>query len=307
MDAKQLGEAGRQIVKANDGGDPPATILGLLKPLHEWTATEALLRSSKIGVYVNKLRQNKDAKVSEAATRVINKWKHDVKGKVAKVAGSPAPGAGSRSNGATPAAANGTSSPAPGHKAEEVVKREGRKSKVPPGKRNADVDEVNWQLTDEVARNGSLKCMYNGLCIDSTDSPDDIIVVARNIELAAYNEYKVQKDYAQKMRSLYQNLKMNADLRKDVAASVITPKEVVKMSSDDMKSKKRRESDARLEHENMKEAMTAEQIKSISTTYVSYSMTLNVQIIANQNPLQDALPTLRSTLDRLFSGPNALC
>lgn len=289
MDTKQLGEAGRHIVKANDGGDPPATILTLLQPLQDWSATEALLRSSKIGVYVSKLRQNKDPKVSEAATRLINKWKSDVSknNKGAKAQGSPA--------------TNGTLSPAPAHKTDEG-KKEGRKSKVAPGKRTAEADEVNWELTNEKARNGTLKLMYNGLCIDSTESPDDIIVVARNIELAAFNEYTVQKDYAAKMRSLFLNLKMNADLRRNVAAGVVTPKEFAKMSSDDMKSKKRKESDAKLEHENMKEAMTAEQIKSISTTY-AFLWTVACSAIAN-TPRQDAMPQMRSPLDRLFASPN---
>ncbi|KAI7648298.1 hypothetical protein KC318_g17998, partial [Hortaea werneckii] len=46
MDAKQLADAGKQIVKAADGGDPSTTVMQLLKPLQNVKVTEDLLRSS---------------------------------------------------------------------------------------------------------------------------------------------------------------------------------------------------------------------------------------------------------------------
>lgn len=143
MDSKQLLETGRQIVKAAEGGDPPSTLLSLLQPLQKWTATEDVLRQSKIGVSVNKLRQSRDPKVSELAARLINKWKGDVN--ASKKKSSPAPAA------------------AP-------VKKEVRKSTVEPEKRNSRADAVNTEVTGNQTRDSCVKLMYDGLAFLSEES-----------------------------------------------------------------------------------------------------------------------------------------
>ena len=57
--------------------------------------------------------------------------------------------------------------------------------------------------------------------------PDDIMKAARSVELAAYNTFQPETSttYKQKMRSLFQNLKIknNEQLRADVFSGVITP------------------------------------------------------------------------------------
>ena len=127
--------------------------------------------------------------------------------------------------------------------------------------------------------------------------PDDIMKAARSVELAAYNTFQPETSttYKQKMRSLFQNLKIknNEQLRADVFSGVITPekfgksgegisrssfagsdlsyiltKETVNMSGDDLKSAEKRAADAAMEKENMRVAMTATEMKAISTTYV---------------------------------------
>ncbi|KAI7431848.1 hypothetical protein KC368_g15878, partial [Hortaea werneckii] len=139
MDAKQLADAGKQIVKAADGGDPSTTVMQLLKPLQNVKVTEDLLRSSKIGVAVNKLRQNKDPQVSSLAGTLINKWKQDVNAAKKGKTSSPAPKA---VNGAA-TGRDATSSPAPGAGKADSAKQEGkRKSTVAPEKRNVKTDEV---------------------------------------------------------------------------------------------------------------------------------------------------------------------
>jgi transcription elongation factor S-II len=71
------------------------------------------------------------------------------------------------------------------------------------------------------------------------------------------------------MRSLYQNLKnkTNPQLRLRVLQGQIDPKKFVTMTHDELKSDRRRSEDARLEKENMREAMTAQEEKSISTSF----------------------------------------
>lgn len=229
MDPKQLFEVAKQIQKATDSGDSSTSLLTLLAPLEKFKATEDLLRQSKIGVAVTKLRQNKDPKVSEAAARLVNRWKQEVssqKGKKRSGDSSPAPAANKALNGAAASSArnSATSSPAP-PAAKEPVKEE-NKSKVDPEKRNTKTDNVSYQITGDPVRDGCLKLMYDGIAFMSQESPDDVLKVARKVEVAAFEHFKqnINTDYKQKMRSLYQNLKMkpNDALRKDVFTESIT-------------------------------------------------------------------------------------
>jgi len=219
MDSKKLHETGRQISKAIDGGDPSSTLITLLQPLKQWTATEDLLRQSKIGVAVAKLRQSKDKQVAEQASKLVHKWKNDVNQGKRKSTGSPAPAAAVKANGR----ASGTSSPAPA----APVKKEGRKSTVDPAKRNSKVDGVSTAVTGNQTRDSCVELMYNGLAFMSDESPDDILTAARSVELAAYNEYQPETStvYKGKMRSLFQNLKIknNDALRTDVFKGEIAP------------------------------------------------------------------------------------
>jgi hypothetical protein len=84
LDAKELQQIGRQILKAAESGDPASTVLDLLKPLENFRATEDLLRQSKIGIAITKLRQNKDPKVAETASKLVNRWKQEVNAKKKK-------------------------------------------------------------------------------------------------------------------------------------------------------------------------------------------------------------------------------
>lgn len=286
MDLKKLHETGKQISKATDGGDPPSTLLSLLQPLKNWTATEDLLRQSKIGVAVAKLRQNKDKQVSELASKLVHKWKNDVNQGKRKSTGSPAPAAAAKVNGAANGRASGTSSPAPA----APVKKEGRKSTVDPAKRTSKADGISTAVTGNQTRDACVELIYNGLAFMSEESPDDILSVARSVELAAYNEYQPETSvtYKGKMRSLFQNLKIknNDALRTDVFKGEIAPEKfgkcdakhsrawsgantaAVKMTGDELKSAEKRASDAAIEKENMRVAMTAQEQKAISTTYV---------------------------------------
>lgn len=278
MDAKQLMDTGKQLLKASDGGDPSSTLLTLLQPLQKTAVTEDLLRQSKIGVAVNKLRQNKDPKVAGLAGQLINKWKADVaalkKGGGAGKTGSPAPRGG----------ANGTSSPAPGAGGKmDGVKQEAaagakRKSTVPPEKRTSKLDGVDTKVTGNAVRDGCVELIYNGLAYLSPASPDDILPVAQSVERAAYDAHgqDTSAAYKAKMRSLFQNLKMkrNDHLRNDVYTGKISAEKFVGMTSDELKSEEKRQEDAAIQEENMKQSQTPQEEKAISTTYVLHTLTL---------------------------------
>lgn len=277
MDARTLAETSRQLSKAHDGGDPPSTLLALLSPLEKWRATEDLLRQSKIGIAVAKLRSSKDPKVASLASTLINKWKGDVnKGKKAPPGGAGTPGkeglgvqgggwVGVNGEGGR----SGTSSPAPAKKEEVVAPK---KFSVPPEKRTAKEDGVETALTGNASRDGCITLIYNGLVFMSSESPDDILAVTRRVEQAALEEYgpEANATYRQKMRSLHLNLKMkqNTALRRDVFSGAIEPARFVKMTSEELKSEEARRREKEMEKENMSKAMTAQEEKAISTTFV---------------------------------------
>jgi transcription elongation factor S-II len=177
MDAKSLHSTGKQIQKAIESGDSGESLLNILQPLTKWTATEDLLRQSKIGVIVSKLRQQKDPKVVEQASKLVNKWKQDVNLSKKKTAGSPAPsGAAAKANAAVNGRSSGTSSPAPA--AAAAKKEQPKKSTVDPAKRNSKEDGVNHAVTGNQTRDSCVKLMYDGLAFMSEES---MSAVAGNI------------------------------------------------------------------------------------------------------------------------------
>ncbi|PNS18007.1 Transcription elongation factor S-II [Sphaceloma murrayae] len=257
MDAKEVDERSKNILKALNEGDPPATLISLIEPLQKWTATEKLLRQTNIGRTMGKLRQNKDPGVSRLATNMVNKWKNDVK----KPGGSPAPAAKAT-------ATNGTSSPA----AAGTPKSDASKSKWKGNseKRNANADGVNVAVTGNATRDACVRLMYDGLAFMSEELPDEILKVARAVELAAYDKYQPEtsQQYKTRLRSLFQNLKnkSNPQLRVSVFTGAIEPKKFVVMTHEELKSDRMRAEDEKLQKENMDKAMVAQEQKSISVS-----------------------------------------
>lgn len=103
-----------------------------------------------------------------------------------------------------------------------------------------------------------------------TLASEDILTVARSVELAAFNEYQPEgsPEYRSRLRSLFQNLKNkgNPKLRQQVLSGTIAPARFVKMSHEELKSDKQRAEDERLQKENMDKAMVAQAERSISVS-----------------------------------------
>jgi transcription elongation factor S-II len=158
MDSKEVELKGKAITKAFAGGDSSSTVLGLLDDLRKGVqASEELLRSTKIGVIVNRLRQHKDPNVTKQAAELVSKWRMDVKKSVVT--------AGSGSS--TPKVNNGLSSPAPSPAPAKAKAK--AKHTVPPEKRNAKVDKVDTKVTGSATRDNCLRLMYDGLAFMSED------------------------------------------------------------------------------------------------------------------------------------------
>ncbi|KAL9026670.1 MAG: hypothetical protein Q9180_007446, partial [Flavoplaca navasiana] len=82
MDAKQVAERAKVLGKAATAGG--------VKP------SEDLLRSTKIGVIVNRFKQNEDHEVAKLANGIVKKWRDEV---TRAKAGTPTPNGSQAING----------------------------------------------------------------------------------------------------------------------------------------------------------------------------------------------------------------
>ena len=260
MEAKQILEASKALAKASSNDASPSHIVSLLNEVKTGVVpSEDLLRSTKIGVTVNKFKQSRNPEINRLASEIVKKWKDDIQ----KQKGSPTIGhkASPVTNGkATPPVSR--ASPAPTATADSI------KSTVPPEKRDYKTDKVDTKRTHQTVRDSSIGLFYNGLAFMSTESPDEIIECAIACEKAAFDTFgpETNKAYSAKIRSLYQNLKnkSNSKLRANVLSSKIPAQRFVQMTADELKSAERREEDQKLKDENLKDSYVPKEEKSIS-------------------------------------------
>lgn len=163
MDAKEVAQRGKAIGKAIEEKAPSTAILKLLNDLNDGIKpTEDLLRQTKIGVTVNKLRQHNDPQVASLATRMVTKWRDEVKQNKGAAA-RPKPASASNGTSSPAPAPSGTASPAP------AATPSKKKHSVAPEKRNHKTDNVKYQVTGEDSRDNCVRLMYDGLAFMSEE------------------------------------------------------------------------------------------------------------------------------------------
>ena len=241
MEAKEVIEKSKALSKATAAKDPPENIIRILNDLKTGIkADEDLLRSTKIGVAVNRSKQHPNPAVARLASEIVKKWRDDIN----KLKGSTS------SDKRSP---NGTASPVPASTSNGKPKLN-----VPPAERDWKKDRVDIARTNQTTRDGTIGLIYNGLAYMSTDASSDILHKATAVEAAGFAKYGPESNagYSSKMRSLFMNLKAksNPKLRVDVVNGTISPERLVVMSNDELKSAERRAEDAKLIKENLKDS-----------------------------------------------------
>ncbi|OAA44496.1 transcription elongation factor s-ii [Beauveria brongniartii RCEF 3172] len=243
MDQRELESRIKALTKSVAANEPPENALRLLESLKKDAApTEEMLRSTRAGVFVGKLRGNSNKEIARSAAELVNKLSR---------LPPPAPAAA-----AVPATTTSTSSSAVG-----------KKFTGDPETRKYDADGVDTKRTDSAVRNSCIGLIYNGLAYRSTASESDVLAKSVAVEAAAFAHFKGQgADYKKKIRSLFTNLKnkSNRALGQSVMASEIPPERFVAMTDDDLKSDDQRKKEIELEKENMKKAQVPMAEKSIS-------------------------------------------
>lgn len=189
---------------------------------------------------MGRLRQNANKDVARLATEVVSKWKKGVEAEKAARAAKQNPSA-------SPAPAK-SSSPAPKSGAK-------RQFEGDIEKRTYKAEKIDVKRTDSDVRDNCIGLLYNGLAYRCHEPADVVLMRAMEAENAAHKVYTGgSSKYKEKIRSLFANLKTNADLRAGVMSGSITADRFVVMSQKEMLSKEKRQLDEELEKENMKNA-----------------------------------------------------
>ncbi len=134
-------------------------------------------------------------------------------------------------------------------------------------KRHFKVDKVNLNRTGNQTRDNSIGLMYNGLAYRATESIEEVMTRAMEIESAVFKKYKTVESngYRTKLRSLFANLKRkdNMQLGRQIRSGSIAPDILITMTEQELAPEQKAKDEA-LEKENMMKAQVPMAEKSIS-------------------------------------------
>ncbi|BGP28384.1 transcription elongation factor TFIIS [Rhodotorula toruloides] len=287
----------KQLIAATGESQNTEDAVIILKRLkEEVVATDELLRETKIGVTVNKLRNNTAKEVADLAKELVRKWKADV-GKTGTkktstaaastsnstaaspspgpspipAAKSPEPGRGplpaiTTASSAKPAAspAPESQSPAPSTSSAPNGPLRRQSSGGPPRTHKTDGIEFGKgkDATGDKTREKCCELIYDALAQD-TGAPSDLILSrARALENHVWEENPPpagSATYRNKMRSFYLNLKAanNPGLREGIVSGEISIVQLYNMDPKDMASEERKAENRKLVAENLFKAQAA--------------------------------------------------
>ncbi|EIW74165.1 transcription elongation factor [Coniophora puteana RWD-64-598 SS2] len=241
-DTAELKKLVKQLQNAT-ANEEKINILQVLKK--DFQVNETILRESKAGLAVGKLRSSSTKAVSDLAKELVKKWKAEVE---------KAKGSGN----ASPKPTNGS---APARKAS--VPGTPTTPTIVNGKvelRTAKKDGVKIKSTGDNTRDKCSELMYDGLASDSGAPSDQIASKAAAVETAVFNQFgSTSAEYKSKIRSLFVNLKdkNNPSLRETIVSGDLSPSKFATMSSSEMASEERRAADKRLQEENFFKSLAA--------------------------------------------------
>ncbi|EPX70579.1 transcription elongation factor TFIIS [Schizosaccharomyces octosporus yFS286] len=257
MDSEEIRSAKASLEKAIQSRNTE-TMLDIMNRLRTGVvATEELLKETRLGLVIGKLRSYPNEKVNECAREIVKKWKTDV----------------SRGRPLKAAATGGANAASPAPKGAGVgtpVQKQSQNQSV-GGQRTFKTDKVDVNVTDDKIRNNCVGLIYNALALD-TDA-DSSLILKRSIEIDAQVLARASgntgSEYRNRMRSLYMNLKdkSNPKLRASVLSEDISAQRLSNMNSAELASEDRRKEDAKLEQENLFHAQGAKPQKAITDLF----------------------------------------
>ncbi|KAL1943598.1 hypothetical protein VTO73DRAFT_4043 [Trametes versicolor] len=255
----------KPLVKSLSSASTDEDIVGILNTLKQQPKiTESLLRESKAGLAVGKLRQHASKRVADLAKEIVRKWKTEVEREKQASGG----GAKAASNGKTAAAKKsvsaGSNAATPSTPVTPTASTSGSGSKLNET-RSAKTDGVKIEYTGDKTRDKCAELMYDALVFDSGAPSEQVMTRAKDIEKTVFNDNSgANAAYKAKIRSLFVNLKdkNNPGLRESVVSGDLAIAKFCRMSSQDMASEERKAADAKIAQENLFKTLGAEEVQA---------------------------------------------
>jgi transcription elongation factor S-II len=239
-DAAELKKLVKQLQSTSTNED----IIVILKTLKaDYQINEAILRESKAGLAVGKLRSNASKDVADLAKEIVKKWKTEVE--KAKASSSSKPAVNGKTQSRKPSV-----TPSPATPTGTVSKD-----------RTSASDGVKLDHTGDKTRDKCMQLIYDALAYDSGAPSDLILTRARGIEQSVLSIYgSTNSEYKGKIRTLFVNLKdkKNPGLRENVVSGDISVESFSKMTSQDMASEERKAADNKIKEQNFLSSLGAE-------------------------------------------------
>ncbi|KAJ4490616.1 transcription factor S-II, central domain-containing protein [Lentinula aciculospora] len=241
-DVAELKKLVKQLQGVSNASDI-VNILSLLK--RDFQVNEAILRESKAGLAVGKLRNHDSIEVSGAAKELVRKWKTEVeKAKQQTAISSQAAKALVPRKSST--ASHGAITP----------------TTISKTARTAKSDGIKVSGTGDTTRDKCAELLYDGLACDSGAPTELILQRAKAVEVAVLRDIgSTSAAYKSKVRSLFVNLKdkNNPGLREDVVSGEISAEKLAKMTASDMASAERKAADDKIKQDNLFASLGAEE------------------------------------------------
>ncbi|KAL4254159.1 Transcription elongation factor [Abortiporus biennis] len=251
----------KSLVKQLQHSSTDSEIVGILQTLKkEARITEAILRESKAGLAVGKLRTHASKDVADLAKEIVKKWKTEVE-KEKKSSPSTATPTASKQNSLKKLSMPSASSARSSTPATPTMSASSSKGDV----RTAKSDGVKINFTGDNTRDKCAELIYDALASDSGAPSDLIITRAKAIESAVLSDNGgTTAAYKSRIRSLFVNLKdkNNPGLRESVVSGDLPVAKFAKMTSQEMASEERKAADNKIRQENLFKSLGAEEVQA---------------------------------------------
>jgi len=225
----------KKLVKQLQSAVNEQEILDILALLKEKTITEGILRESKAGLAVGKLRTAQSKIVADTAKEIVKQWKTEVDrakgGAVKKAAQTPI----------TPTAS--------------AVKPNISSAST----RSAKTDGIK-PSTGDSTRDKCVELIYDALVGDTVAPGELVLTMSRAVEKAVLTMTGgTTAEYKSKIRSLFVNLKdkANPGLRASIVDGTLAPEKFAKMTSQEMASAERQAENKKIEEQNLFKSLSA--------------------------------------------------
>jgi len=281
MDTVEVKKLIKELQVATTSGKPEDGITILKQLKLNVVATEELLRETKAGLAIGKLRSHPRKEIADLAKELVKKWKEAVEaGKKAKTTNAPTTEAKppvKKQTSTLVAAKSNTSSPQPPapslppleppppRKMSTATAATTSTPSTPSGThsdvtRTVKTDAVKIESKGDKTRDKCVELLYDAMASDSGAPTEQILKRALAIEHNVFKEFGgVSKEYNQKVRKLFMNLKdkKNPGLRAAVVSGDIVVDKFCKMSSEEMASEERKQKNNEINQLNVHNALGA--------------------------------------------------